>query len=158
MLEKYEIHDIPSFFFEGYESLAFIFSITNLKMFQAGSPWKGVVGGGGGVSHFLVWVSRSFARAFTIHFGHRGWIVHRFGALGATCPIWPHSWEKENTFPLPSGCAHKLEYVLFPPHLIPSKEVLSYLFKDPQINIFLGSHPPFLPNNNYNINNKPQSS
>lgn len=27
-----------------------------------------------------------------------------------------------------------------------------------KINIFLGSHPPLLPNNNYNINNKPQSS
>lgn len=53
MLEKYEIHDIPSFFFEGYESPAFIFSITNLKMFQAGSPWKGVVGGGGECLIFL---------------------------------------------------------------------------------------------------------
>lgn len=36
-------------------------------------------------------------------------------------------------------------------------EALYFLFKDPQNKYFSRFPPPLLPNNNYNINNKPQS-
>lgn len=69
---------------------------------------------------------------------------------------------KENVFLYLLDVYHvhtaKLGYVLFPLHSILSKEVLYYLFKDPQNKYFSWFPPPLLPNNNYNINNKPQSS
>lgn len=140
MFEKYETHDIPFFL---WDSRSYIFNYH----FENVSGWQplGKLGEGGCLIFLFVWFSKPYTRAFTIPFGHRGWIVHRFGPLNATCPIWPHSWEKENVFLyLLDVHTTKLGYVLFPPHPKPSKEVLSYLFKDPQNKYFSWLPPPII--------------
>lgn len=136
-----------------WDSRSLSFKLPFWKCFRLVAPGER----GGGLILFVCF-SRPFTRAFTIH---SGWMEHRLGPT-------PSSWmlpalynptvDKKKTYFLYPLDVHtpKSGYVLFPPHPTPSKK--SYLFKDPQNKYFLGSHPPLLPNNNYNINNKPQSS
>lgn len=141
MFEKCETHDIPFFSLRDMRFSLLHFKLPFWKCFRLAAPGK--AGGVGGASFFLfVWFSRPYTRAFTIPFGHRGWTVHRFGLPDATCSIWPIV-EKKKMYFLYLLDVHttKLGYVLFPPHPLPSKEVLSYLFKDPQ-NKYFSWFPP----------------
>lgn len=101
------------------------------------------------------------ARPFTIHFGLRRWITHRLVPPSSSWLLPVHmtpQLRKRKHIWLPWWAHNQVKSMLFP--LLPYHQKSSSLTfsKIHKINIFLGSQLPFLPNNNYIINNKPQSS
>lgn len=114
------------------------FYITILKMFQADSPW-----GRGGFSFFCLFLKTFHQSIYNSFLSQR----HRFGPPPSNWMLlvpYDPTVEKKKMYFLYLLDMHttKPGYVLFVPHPIPPKEVLPYLFKDPQNKYFSWFPPP----------------
>lgn len=141
MFEKCETHDIPFFSLRDMRFSLLRFKLPFLKCFRLAAPGK--AGGVGGVSFFCLFDSQDLIPE------HLQFLLVTEAEL---CIDLDHQMlpvpydplvEKKKMYFLYLLDVHttKLGYVLFPPHPLPSKEVLSYLFKDPQ-NKYFSWFPP----------------